>query len=129
MGEAAVEGIISERQKKRFFTTIFELLIKRINHRTVNKKHWKVWPMPVAFDCFTEIAPAQYFNIPEGESVNGLEKIIKFGQIFANQQTNNANTSGGLPPVSMEIPPPRLPDCEHWPLTVQLDQKRSNRDV
>ncbi len=123
VGEAAVEGIISERQKRGSFTTIFDF-IKRINHRTVNKKTLESLAYAGGFDCFTELHRAQYFNIPEGESVNGLEKIIKFGQIFANQQTNNAHTLFGDLPVSMEIPPPRLPDCEHWPLTVQLDHEK-----
>ncbi|MBK6826089.1 MAG: DNA polymerase III subunit alpha [Chitinophagaceae bacterium] len=123
VGEAAVEGVISERQKRGSFTTIFDF-IKRINHRTVNKKTLESLAYAGGFDCFTELHRAQYFNIPEGESVNGLEKIIKFGQIFTNQQTNNAHTLFGDLPVSMEIPSPRLPDCEHWPLTVQLDHEK-----
>ena len=36
----------------------------------------------------------------------------------------SANTLFGDLPVTMEIPPPRLPDCPTWPLTVQLDHEK-----
>ena len=123
VGEAAVEGVISEREKKGSFTTIFDF-IKRINHRTVNRKTLESLAYAGAFDCFSELHRAQYFHVPEGEAINGLDKIIKFGQIIANQNASTANTLFGDLPVTMEIPPPRLPDCEHWPLTVQLDHEK-----
>ena len=123
VGEAAVEGVISEREKKGSFTTIFDF-IKRINHRTVNRKTLESLAYAGAFDCFSELHRAQYFYVPEGEAINGLDKIIKFGQIIANQNASTANTLFGDLPVTMEIPPPRLPDCEHWPLTVQLDHEK-----
>ena len=123
VGEAAVESIISERQKKGAFVSIFDF-IKRINHRTVNKKTLESLVYAGSFDCFSEMHRAQYFYVPDGESMNGLEKIIRFGQIFTNQQTSNTHTLFGDLPASLDIPPPRLPDCEHWPLTVQLDHEK-----
>lgn len=45
VGEAAVESLIKERDDNGAYVSIFDM-IKRVNQRTVNKKHWKVWPTP-----------------------------------------------------------------------------------
>lgn len=123
VGEAAVESIISERQKNGSFVSLFDF-IKRINQRTVNKKTLESLAYAGGFDCFTEYHRAQYFVVPENEMINGLEKIIKYGQVIASQNANTANTLFGDLPVTMEIPPPKLADCPHWPLTVQLDHEK-----
>lgn len=123
VGEAAVESIISERQKNGSFVSLFDF-IKRINQRTVNKKTLESLAYAGGFDCFTEYHRAQYFVVPENEMINGLEKVIKYGQVIASQNANTANTLFGDLPVTMEIPPPKLADCPHWPLTVQLDHEK-----
>lgn len=56
--------------------------------------------------------------------MNGLEKVIKYGQVYATQNATATNTLFGDLPVSMEIPPPRIPDCAPWPLVVQLDKEK-----
>jgi len=61
--------------------------------------------------------------MPEGDNSMGLEKIIKFGNIFQAQSVNTANTLFGDMPV-MEIPPPKIPDCPRWSLTEQLDHEK-----
>src|SRR5688572_7407329 len=120
VGEAAVESIIAERQKGGPYPNIFDF-IKRINQRTVNKKTLESLAYAGGFDCFTEHHRAQYFVVPEGETVTGLERVIKYGQIISTQNSSTANTLFGDLPITMEIPPPRIPDCNPWPLTVQLD--------
>ncbi len=123
VGEAAVESIIEERKKNGSYPNIFDF-IKRINQRTVNKKTLESLANAGGFDCFTQHHRAQYFNVPEGEMINGLEKIIKYGQIFATQNATTSNTLFGNLPISMEIPPPRIPDCEPWSLIQQLDNEK-----
>jgi DNA polymerase III subunit alpha len=123
VGEAAVESIIEERKKGGSFITVFDF-IKRINQRTVNKKTLESLAYAGGFDCFPEHHRAQYFNVPEGEIINGLEKIIKYGQVMASQNATTTNTLFGDLPISMEIPPPRIPDCEPWPLIKQLDHEK-----
>ncbi len=123
VGEAAIESIIDERKKGGSFVNIFDF-IKRINQRTVNKKTLESLAHAGGFDCFPEHHRAQYFNVPEGEIINGIEKIIKYGQIYATQNATATNTLFGDLPISMEIPPPRIPECEPWPLIKQLDNEK-----
>jgi len=123
VGEAAVESIIEERKKGGTFTNIFDF-IRRINQRTVNKKTLESLAYAGGFDCFPEHHRAQYFTIPEGETINGLERVIKYGQVMATQNATTTNTLFGDLPISMEIPPPRITDCAPWPLIVQLDHEK-----
>jgi DNA polymerase-3 subunit alpha len=123
VGEAAVESIISERLKSGAFLNIFDF-IKRINQRTVNKKTLESLAYAGAFDCFTEHHRAQYFKVPDGETATGLERVIRYGQVITTQNATSTNTLFGDLPVTMEIPPPRLPECEAWSLTTQLDHEK-----
>jgi DNA polymerase-3 subunit alpha len=123
VGEAAVESIIEERKKSGPFKNVFDF-IKRVNQRTVNKKTLESLAYAGGFDCFPELHRAQYFIVPEGEQVNGLEKIMKYGQVMGQHQASSANTLFGDLPVTMEIPPPRISDVAPWPLIVQLDHEK-----
>lgn len=123
VGEAAVESIIEERKKAGLFSNIFDF-IKRINQRTVNRKTLESLAYAGGFDCFREYHRSQYFNIPDGEVLNGLDRIIKFGQVFTAQNATTTNTLFGDLPLSMEIPPPKLPDCPEWPLVIQLEKEK-----
>ncbi len=84
VGESAVESIIEEREKGGNFNSVFDL-IKRINQRTVNKKTLENLVYAGAFDTFKELHRAQYFKIAQGETMTGLEKIIKFRQRIPGQ--------------------------------------------
>ncbi|MBS1512675.1 MAG: DNA polymerase III subunit alpha [Bacteroidetes bacterium] len=118
VGEKAIEDIIHERDKHGPFKNIFDLA-KRCNQKSVNKKSMECLAYAGAFDCFTDFSRAQYFYQPPGD-VTGLEKIIKFGQVFQSQSANTTNTLFG--DLAMpEILPPKLPLCEPWPLVQQLD--------
>jgi len=123
VGEAAVESIIEDRKKNGAFKNIFDF-IKRINQRTVNKKTLESLAYAGGFDCFPEHHRGQYFYVPPEETINGLERIIKYGQIIQTQNATATNTLFGDLPITMEIPPPRLPDCPAWPLIVQLDHEK-----
>ena len=123
VGEAAVETIIEEREKNGTYNSIFDL-IKRVNQRTVNKKSLESLAMSGTFDCFPEMHRAQFFYMPEGDASNGLEKIVRFGNIWQNQSTSSQNTLFGDLSMVQEIPPPRIPDCPPWSLTEILDKEK-----
>lgn len=123
VGEAAVESIIAERQKNGTYPSIFEL-VKRVNQRTVNKKSLESLAMSGAFDCFNTMHRAQYFHQPEGDTSNGLEKIIRFGNIWQSQSTSNQHTLFGDLSMVQEIPSPKIPDCAPWSLTELLEKEK-----
>lgn len=121
VGEAAIEGIIEER-KKEPFKSIFDLA-KRVNQRVVNKKSLECMAYSGAFDCFADLHRAQYFHVPQGDTTTGLEKIIKFGNIYQSQSANSTNTLFG----DLQMPdvvPPKLPDCPQWTLTEWLEHEK-----
>jgi len=122
VGEAAVEGMIAERTKDGPFTTIFDM-IKRINQRTVNKKTLESLAYAGAFDCFNGFHRAQFFFTPPGDTSTGLEKIIKFGNVYQTNATQTTNSLFG--DLAMpEIAVPKLPICEPWTLTELLDHEK-----
>jgi DNA polymerase III subunit alpha len=123
VGEAAVDSIISDRQKNGSFSTIFDM-IKRINQRAVNKKTLESLAHAGGFDCFTELHRAQYFFIPAGDTSTGLEKIIKFGNIYQAQSLGNSNTLFGDLPAVLDLPSPKIPACDPWTLTERLDKEK-----
>ena len=111
-GEAAVEAIISERNTNGPFTDIFNFA-QRVSLRTVNKKTFECLAQAGAFDTFADIHRAQYFFIPQGETGNLIEKIIRYGNAYQNdkdaaQHSLFGENSGG------QIPAPKIPPCEAW---------------
>lgn len=123
VGEAAVESLIEERLANGGYETIFEM-IKRVNQRTVNKKTLESLAYAGAFDCFTAFHRAQYFNIPDGDKTTGLEKIAHYGQVCSAQSQTSTNTLFGDLSETMQVEAPKIPDCPHWPLVVQLDHEK-----
>jgi DNA polymerase III subunit alpha len=122
VGESAVESIIEEREKNGPYVSIFEM-IKRINQRAVNKKTLENLVYAGAFDGFKELHRAQYFNIATGETVTGLEKIIKFGNVYQANASGSTNTLFGdfaMP----DVVPPKIPNCEPWTLTELLEHEK-----
>ena len=122
VGEAAVVSIIEEREKNGVFESIFDM-ITRVNQRTVNKKTLESLAYAGAFDCFPDLHRAQYFYVPQGDTSSGLEKIIRFGNIFQTNSLGSSNTLFG----DLEMPkvvPPKIPTCEPWPLTELLDYEK-----
>ncbi|WEK35081.1 MAG: DNA polymerase III subunit alpha [Candidatus Pseudobacter hemicellulosilyticus] len=123
VGEAAVEGVIAEREMNGHFSTIYDM-IKRINQRTVNKKTLESLVYAGAFDCFKELHRAQYFHTPPGDTSTGLEKIIRYGNILQAENNSASNTLFGAMPTVLDIQLPKIPPCEAWTLTHLLNQEK-----
>lgn len=122
VGEAAIENIIEEREKRGTFSSIFDV-VKRVNQRTVNKKSLESLAYAGAFDCFQNFHRAQFFFTVPGETMNSLEKIIRFGNQYQSQLNNNTNTLFGDLQMAEVMPPP-IPECEPWPLIQMLDYEK-----
>ncbi len=122
VGEAAVAALILEREKNGRFSNIFEL-IKRASQRAVNKKTLESLVKAGAFDCFNSLHRAQYFYTPPGDTSNGLEKIIRFGNIYQTNSLQGSNSLFGELAMP-DIATPKIPSCEPWTLTELLDYEK-----
>jgi DNA polymerase-3 subunit alpha len=123
VGESAVEYIIAEREKNGSYTDIFNF-ISRVVQKSVNKKSLESLAYSGAFDCFSAYHRAQYFNVPEGEKQTGLEKIVNYGQAKQANNIGNSNTLFGNMSAEMEVPIPKIANCEPWTLTELLDNEK-----
>ena len=123
VGEAAVDNLIAEREKNGHYTDMFDF-IKRVLQKNVNKKSLESLAYSGAFDCFTAYHRAQYFYIPDGERATGLERMIGFGQAQQSLSAGTSNTLFGDLPAAMQVPQPKIPNCEPWTLTELLDHEK-----
>jgi DNA polymerase-3 subunit alpha len=56
--------------------------------------------------------------------MTGLERIIRFGNIFQSQSANTTNTLFGDLPMVFDIQPPKIQNCEPWTLTELLEHEK-----
>ncbi len=118
VGEAAVSQIITEREKNNFFTNIFNF-VKRVSLKSVNKRSLEALAKAGAFDGFADTHRAQYFFTEGDNSGIFIEKIIKHGASYQEQQQSLQVSLFG-DTDSFEVHDPQLPECEQWSLPVQL---------
>lgn len=122
IGDAAIETIISERNKNGAYKNIFDF-IKRVSQRSVNKKSLESLAYSGAFDCFKDLHRAQYFYTPQTDLRSGLERIVAFGNQFNINKTQSVHSLFGDTEMA-EIPAPKLPQCEPWTLTELLEHEK-----
>ena len=118
VGEAAVNSLIQERNKKGFFINIFDFT-KRVNLRTVNKKSLESLAMAGAFDSFNNTHRAQYFHRESSDDTIFLEKILKHASNYQSQKNSMQISLFGDEDESFSSDI-ELPKCEHWSKLQQL---------
>lgn len=118
VGEAAIEQIIEERQKKGPYLSIFDLA-KRVSLRYVNRKTLECLVYAGAFDSFSGFHRAQYLQQSPGDTAV-LDKIIRFGSIYQEQKNVSTHTLFGDMQMP-ELQSPKIPDCPPWPLIEKLN--------
>jgi DNA polymerase-3 subunit alpha len=123
VGEAAIETIITERNKSGHFKDMVDF-IKRVLSRSVNKKSLESLAYSGTFDCFLEYHRAQFFHVADGDRTNGLEKLINYAQALQNVNAGTTNTLFGDLPSAMQVPVPKITVCEEWTLTEKLDHEK-----
>jgi DNA polymerase III subunit alpha len=122
VGEAAVEDILTERNKNGAFKDVWDM-VRRVNSRTVNKRSMESLVCGGGFDNFTNMHRGQYFDMPLGELSNNLEKIIKYGQQYQGKSTELSNSLFGNM-LDMEIAMPKITNCAPWGLTQSLEREK-----
>lgn len=121
VGEAAAEEIVRERNENGPYENLFDLT-KRVNLRTVNKKSLEGLALAGAFDQFEGHHRALMVE-KLGDSMNGIELALRFGNDFQNQQNNaQASLFGGDSAVSLSEP--KFPEVEPWSKMEQLNKEK-----
>lgn len=123
-GEAAVQAIIQEREVETY-SDIFDFA-KRVNLRAVNKKTFECMAMSGAFDCFEAYHRRQFlYEPPKDKGMNLIEKVIRFGNMEqAEKNSSQQSLFGG--DGGLEIPLPKVPDCEPYG---ELEKLRIEKEV
>jgi DNA polymerase III subunit alpha len=125
VGEGAVVALVEERKANGPYTSLFNLT-KRINLRAANKKSFESLALAGAFDSLGSYTRAQYFHTEGSETMNGIEKAIRYGN---NHQENlnsaQASLFGESASVQAEADAePLLPMCEPWSRLEQLKKEK-----
>ncbi len=122
-GESAIASIIEERASGGAYLNIFDF-VKRSNLRAVNKKTLESMAMAGAFDCFSDLHRRQYLYTAPGE-MNLLEKAARYAATLQyEEQAAQVSLFGG--PQGLEIPLPRVEDCEPYS---EIEKLRIEKEV
>ncbi len=122
VGQAAVEAIIEERDNNGKFNTIFDF-IERVNLQACNKKNIESLAYAGAFDFFEDIKREQFFAInSKGEPV--IEALIRYGNLFQEDQQFNQNSLFGALDDAVEILKPEIPFSPDWSSMIKLNYER-----
>ncbi len=122
VGEAAVDQLIIEREKNNFFANIFNLA-KRVSLKSVNKRSFEALAKAGAFDGFVDVHRAQYFYTEGDNSGIFLEKIIRHGALYQEQQQSQQVSLFGDTEM-FEVHDPQIPECNEWTLPMQLQYEK-----
>lgn len=110
-GENAVKAIIEERNAKGSYKNIFDFA-KRSNLRVVNKKTLECMAMAGALDCFEDAHRRQYLFAPPNDG-SLLEKATRYAATCQQEeQAAQQSLFGGA--NGIEVPLPKIPDCEPY---------------
>ncbi len=120
VGEAAVEGLVAEREKNGPFKDIYDF-VERVNLSQINRRTMESLAIAGAFDTFG-LKRSQFLEPAEGDTVTFSEALSKYGQkIKSGGNTAGNSLFGGTIEVSVKKPTPR--NCEEW-----SDLVRSNKE-
>jgi DNA polymerase-3 subunit alpha len=125
VGDAAVDGIVEERQKNGEYKDIFDF-VSRINVRQVNKKSLESLALAGAFDCFPEVQRSHYFALDPQDNTNFIEKIVRYSSRMAELKAEaTASLFGELGAgTGNDIAQPRIPTAEPWSVMEQLKNEK-----
>lgn len=121
VGERAVESIIDERLEHGPYKDVFDFA-RRTNPRAVSKKVYENLVFGGAFDCFG-YHRAQFFCKPEGATLSGIERLIKYTNDYQNSlNSSQVSLFGGTSDAN--ITEPSMPDCPQWGLIEKLKYEK-----
>lgn len=115
VGEKAANEIMREREANGAFSSPFDF-IERVDLKTINKRCIEALISSGAFDSFSNIHRAQYFQKFKTSNNNEetfVERLIKYGNRFRDKE-NSSQVSMFGGEENSELYEPEIPNCEPW---------------
>ncbi|TFH37904.1 MAG: DNA polymerase III subunit alpha, partial [Bacteroidia bacterium] len=121
VGEAAVVGLIEERNANGPFTSIYDF-VERVNLNALNKKNMEAMAVAGAFDCFEGLSRSRFFTEnAKGESF--IENLIRYGnRVKSEQETTQQSLFGD--DSGFEVVRPVPPESPEWPKLEKLNREK-----
>ncbi len=123
VGAGAVEEIIRVREKDGPYKSIYDF-VERVNLQTVNKKNLEALAAAGGFDGFDNLHRAQYFTAHPGEETTFIENLIRYGNLYQNDQASAANSLFGAVGAGAAITKPAPPVCEEFSILEKLNREK-----
>ena len=125
VGEAAVAGIVSEREANGKFKAFSDFLV-RMADKSLNVRALESMGMAGCFDSFKGFHRAMLFNIAPNESSPFSEKAIRMVASFNERKNSSQMDLFGFgddngAEETFNIP---LPDCEPWSKMKELEMEK-----
>ena len=121
VGEAAVEGIVAEREKNGLFKDIYDF-VERVNLSQVNRRTMESLALAGAFDSFG-LNRSQYLEAAEGENLTFCEALSKYAQkLKSGGNTSGNSLFGGTIEVAVKKPMPK--NCDEWANLIKLNKEK-----
>ena len=124
IGENVAAEILAARDKGAPFSSIFDF-VERVPASAINRRTIDTFAMAGAFDCFSdEIQREDFFeNDHKGQTFS--ESLIKYGQLFQNDQQNRGMSLFGDDMDSMTTAArPQIVHAVRWVDAVRLEKER-----
>jgi len=121
VGTGAVKTIV-ETRKEGSYKSVFDMA-RRIDLRAANKKAFESLALAGGFDSFGDTHRAQYFHIDGGDGITFLEKAVKYGAKYQENE-NSAQVSLFGDASEVQIPEPVVPPCDPWGTMEKLKQEK-----
>ncbi len=123
VGAGAVEEIIRVREKDGPYKSVYDF-VERVNLQTVNKKNLEALAAAGGFDGFSGFHRAQYFTSHPGEETIFIENLIRYGNLYQNDQASSANSLFGAVGAGAAISKPAAPLCEEFSILEKLNREK-----
>ncbi len=123
VGDAAVEEIIREREENGPYQDIFDF-VERVNLHTVNKKNIEALAAAGGFDGFEGMHRAQFFSNLPGEETTFIENIVRYGNLYRQDQAMAANSLFGAVGAGASITKPTIPASEEFSILEKLNREK-----
>ena len=122
VGEAAVEGIVAEREKNGPYKDIYDF-VERVNLSQVNRRTLESLAIAGAFDSFKDLKRSQFIELCEGENISFSEALGKYGQRMKSGGNVGANSLFG-DTVQVAVKKPQPSPCEEWSDLIRLNKEK-----